>query len=259
MSVRKFLFDESFDVDAVRRISHVDDDDYLPEPELPAEPEPPPPPPAPTFSEDELEAVRAQAFAQGKAEGFTEGKSEGTSAGYGKGFGEGMVAGQTAGYERGKAEIEASVNARIANALDQLGNGVMRLLAERDATNAMRADQPVHLALTIVRKLMPEWARRGGLTEVEGMVRACLTDLIDEPRLIIRVAEDTLDLIRDHLDQTVGARGFGAKLMVIGDPTVAPGGCRIEWADGGVERDTAKLMAEIERCAQRLLEAPAPV
>ena len=255
MSVRKFLFDESFDVDAVPRSTYADDDDLLPEPDLLLEPEPEPEPPPPTFNEAELAAARAQ----GHAEGLAAGKSEGMSAGYGKGFGEGMVAGQNTGYERGKTEIEATVNARIANVLDQLGSGVAHLLAAREADNAMRADQPVHLALAIVRKLMPEWARRGGMIEVEAMVRACLTDLIDEPRLIIRVAEDSIDLVRDHLDQTIASRGFGAKLMVIGDATVAPGGCRIEWAEGGAERDTAKLMAEIERCAARLLEAPAPV
>ncbi|MCG5243483.1 FliH/SctL family protein [Azospirillum doebereinerae] len=257
MSVRKFLFDESFDVDAVPRMTHAGDDDFLPEPEIQPEPEPelPPPPPAPTFGEAELAAARAQ----GHAEGFAAGKSEGTSAGYGKGFGDGMVSGQTTGYDRAKAEIEATVNARIANALDQLGNGVAHLLAQSEAANAMRGDQPVHLALAIVRKLMPEWARRGGMVEVEGMVRACLTDLIDEPRLIVRVADGTMDLVREHLDAVVASRGFGAKLMVVGDPTIAPGGCRIEWADGGMERDTAQLMSEIEQRAARLLEAPSAV
>ncbi len=255
MSVRKFLFDESFDVDAVHRMSHAEDDDLLPEPELLQEPEPPPPPPPPSFNEAELAAARAQ----GHAAGFAEGQSQGMSAGYGKGFGEGLAAGQNTGYERGKTEIEATVNARIAEALAQLGDGVASLLAERDAANGARGDQPVHLALAIVRKLMPEWARRGGMTEVEAMVRACLTDLIDEPRLVIRVADDMMDLVREHLDQTIAARGFGAKLMVIGDPAIAPGGCRIEWADGGMERDTAQLMAEVERCAERLLEAPGPV
>lgn len=256
MSVRKFLFDESFDVDAVQRISHADDDDLLPEPdEVPLEPEPPPPPPPPTFNEAEIEAARAQGY----AEGLAAGKSEGTAAGYGKGFGEGLVAGQTTGYERGRTEIEATVNARIANVLDQLGNGVAHLLAQSEAANAMRADQPVHLALAIVRKLMPEWARRGAMVEVEAMVRGCLTDLTDEPRLVIRVADDVMDLVREHLDTTIASRGFGARLMVIGDPTVAPGGCRIEWAEGGIERDTAQLMAEVERCAARLLEAPSPV
>ncbi|MBP2227732.1 flagellar assembly protein FliH [Azospirillum agricola] len=257
MSVRKFLFDESFDVDAVPRMTHVDDDDLLPEVEDPLpQPEPEPePPPAPTFGEAEIEAARAQ----GHAEGFAAGKSEGTAAGYGKGFGEGLVAGQNTGYERGKSEIEEQVNARIANALDQLGNGVAHLLAQSEAANAMRADQPVHLALAIVRKLMPEWTRRGGAMEVEAMVRACLTDLIDEPRLVIRVADDTMDLVREHLDATIASRGFGARLMVLGDPGLAPGSCRIEWAEGGMERDTAQLMVEVERCAARMLETPAPV
>lgn len=267
MSVRKFLFDESFDVDAVPRLSHADDDELLPEPDLDfllksvragsapppePEPEPEPEPPAPTFSEADLAAARAQ----GHAEGFAEGKSEGTSAGYGKGFVEGMNSGQTTGYERGKAEIEATVNARIAAALDKLGNGVTRLLNASEEAKARTADQPVHLALAIVRKLMPEWARRGGMVEVEGMVRACLTDLMDEPRLIVRVADDTLDLVREHLETTIAARGFGVKLMVVGDPALPPGGCRIEWAEGGMERDTAQLMAEIERRAARLLETP---
>lgn len=257
MSVRKFLFDESFDVDAVPRMTHVEDDDLLPEDEfaLPPEPEEPPPPPAPTFGEEELAAARAQGY----EEGLAAGKSEGTAAGYGKGFTDGMAAGQNTGYERGKAEVEATVNNRIANALSQIADGVSRLLATHEAGNAMRSEQPVHLAMAIVRKLLPEWARRGGMAEVEAMVRTCLTDLIDEPRLVIRVAEDTMGLVRDHLDRTVGASGFGAKLMVIGDPSIAAGGCRIEWAEGGMERDTAQLLAEIERRAAHMLEAPAPV
>lgn len=257
MSVRKFLFDESFDVDAVPRMTHVEDDDLLPEDEFAPQPEPeePPPPPAPTFGEEELAAARAQGY----TEGLAAGKSEGTAAGYGKGFTDGMASGQNTGYERGKAEVEATVNNRIANALAQIADGVSRLLAEREAGNAARTEQPVHLALAIVRKLLPEWARRGGMAEVEAMVRTCLTDLIDEPRLVIRVAEDTMGLVRDHLDEAVGSRGFGAKLMVVGDPSIAPGGCRIEWAEGGMERDTAQLLAEIERRAAHMLEAPAPV
>ena len=108
MSVRKFLFDESFDVDAVPRMTHVEDDDLLPEDEfsLPPEPEPEPElPPAPTFGEEELAAARAQGY----EEGLAAGKSEGTAAGYGKGFTDGMAAGQNTGYERGKAEVEATV------------------------------------------------------------------------------------------------------------------------------------------------------
>ncbi|WP_425598654.1 hypothetical protein [Azospirillum brasilense] len=178
-SVRKFLFDESFDVDAPPRRQRQADDDYfdnipLPEPEPEPEPELPPEPPPPVFGEADLAAARAA--------GFAEGETAGKSTGYGKGFLDGNNAGRKDGYENARAEIEATVQARIANALETIGNGVQHLLNEHYATSAQRADQPVHIALAIVRKLMPELARRGGLMEVEGLVRACLTDLIDEPR-----------------------------------------------------------------------------
>lgn len=255
MSVRKFLFDESFDVEVSPRVTYAEDDDLLPEPVADAAVEEPAAPPPPVFSEEELAAARAE----GHAQGFAEGESAGRSAGYGQGFTEGLKAGQSTGYETARQEIEAQVNSRIAQALSQIADGVARLIAEREATNAMRSDQPVHIALAVVRKLMPELARRGGLQEVEAMIRNCLTDLIDEPRLVVRVAEDTVDLVRDHLDQAISSRGFGARLMVIGDPAMAPGSCRVEWAEGGMERDTARLLADVERCAARFLEAPAPV
>lgn len=249
-SVRKFLFDESFDVDAPHARQHQIQDDYL-EPEPEPEPELPPPPPPPTFGEADLAAARA--------EGYAEGEVAGKSAGYGQGFVAGNNAGRQDGYENAKREIEATVQARIANALEAIGGGVQHLINEQHAAGAVLSDQPVHIALAIVRKLMPELARRGGLAEVEGMVRACLTDLIDEPRLIVRVAEDTVDLVREHLDEVIGSRGFGAKLMVVGDPALAPASCRIEWAEGGLERDTARLLADIERRVANLLEAPGPL
>ncbi|MBK4717359.1 flagellar assembly protein FliH [Azospirillum sp. YIM DDC1] len=252
-SVRKFLFDESFDVDAPPRRQLQADDDYfdnipLPEPEPEPEPELPPEPPPPVFGEADLAAARAA--------GFAEGETAGKSTGYGKGFVDGNNAGRKDGYEQARVEIEATVQARIANALETVGNGVQHLLNEHYATSAQRADQPVHIAMAIVRKLMPELARRGGLMEVEGLVRACLTDLIDEPRLVVRVTDGMVDAVREHLDQVIAARGFGAKLMVVDDSGLAPGSCRIEWAEGGVERDTAGLLAQIERRMAGLLEAP---
>lgn len=249
-SVRKFLFDESFDVDAPPPRQYQVEEDYLPEPEpLPEIPAEPPPPPPPVFGEEDLAAARAQ--------GYAEGETAGKSAGYGKGFVDGSNAGRSEGYEKARVEIEATVHARIANALEAIGGGVQHLINEHSAVRGVLSDQPVHIALAIVRKLMPELARRGGLAEVEGVVRACLTDLIDEPRLVVRVADDTVDLVREHLDQVIGSRGFGARLMVAGDPALAPGGCRIEWAEGGVERDTGRLMAEIERRVAAVLDAPA--
>ena len=239
-SVRKFQFDESFDVDTHQGRGR--DSGY-------AQPMPEPEPPPPTYGEADLTTAHET--------GFREGMITGHHAGREQGYAEGHAAGVAEGAEAARAEIQGTDAAMTANALDQIARGVANLINAREAGNAARRDQPVHIALAIVRKLMPELARRNGLAEIEGLVRACLTELIDEPRLIVRVSADTIELVRGHLEATVANCGFDTKLVVIGDPNLTPGDCRVEWAEGGAERDTVRLLAEIEQSAARLLEAGA--
>jgi flagellar assembly protein FliH len=244
MSVRKFQFDESFDVDQPRRRRKAE-----PEPEPMPEPEPEPvEPPPPTFSEAELEAAKRAAYA--------EGERAGQGAGYGKGFAEGINKGLQDGQAKGKLEAEATIEFRIATATERLAAGVDALLRDRAVSNAMRADQPFHLALAMVAKLMPEMTRRHGLAEIEGAVRGLLSELIDEPRLVIRVAPDIVAPVRERLEAMAASHGFSAKLAIMDEPGVPPGDCRIEWAEGGAERDTAGLMAAIRDRAAPLLDHP---
>ena len=52
-------------------------------------------------------------------------------------------------------------------------------------------------------------------------------------------------------------RGFEGRLSVQPDASVARGDCRIEWADGGVNRDTATTLAAIEDVVGRYIAARA--
>ncbi|HYH38767.1 MAG TPA: FliH/SctL family protein [Azospirillum sp.] len=243
-SVRKFQFDESFDVDSHHGHGHGHGQGYAHVEEV-IEPEPPPA----VYGEEDLNAAREA--------GFRDGMVAGHKAGELKGYDEGRAAGLEEGAAAARAEIEGSDAALAAHALDRIAQGVEALLTRFEAEKKARSDQPVHIALAIVRKLMPEMARQHGLAEIEGLVRACLTDLLDEPRLVIRVAPDALELVRPHLEETITRSGFDTRLMVVADANLGPGDCRIEWAEGGAERDTTTLLAEIEQSAQRLLDAGA--
>ena len=43
--------------------------------------------------------------------------------------------------------------------------------------------------------------------------------------------------------------------MVLAEPSLAPGDCRIEWADGGVARDRAATLATIDDAVARYVAA----
>jgi flagellar assembly protein FliH len=61
--------------------------------------------------------------------------------------------------------------------------------------------------------------------------------------------------VRPHLERMAEASGFTARLIVIGDPAMGAGDCRIEWGEGGAERDTNRLLEDVSRAVEMHLEA----
>lgn len=226
-SVHKFLFGNVFDGEHPDR----DVDLTLDAQRRAAYDTPPPPPPEPTFTAEQMQAAHTDGYTQGQAAGYA------------------------AGQAAGAAEAQARQKTMLTQALARIAEGVGRLITEREATNLMRQRQPLRLTLAIARKLLPEMARRSAMDEIEGMVKECLRNLIDEPRLMIRVNDILLEDVKARLDGLPEATGFTGKLLVLGDPGLAPGDCRVEWAEGGAERNNARLLEEIERVAQRVLAA----
>lgn len=242
-SVRKFQFDESFDTELPYSARKALEAEARRAAEAPPEPESEPEvPPPPTFSEEELAAARRVARA--------EGVKEGDAQGYGRGFGEGMAKGMAQGMERGRRQAEGQIEARFADAAIKIGASVEALIRAREARNEEFARLPVTAAFAIVRKLMPELTRRGALVEIEGLITSIVAELIDEPRLTIRVEPETAGLLRSRLAGSPVV-GPDARVMVLDDSTIAVGDCRVEWADGGAERDTRRLLEDIEAIAIR--------
>ena len=72
-------------------------------------------------------------------------------------------------------------------------------------------------------------------------------------RLVAYVPNDLLDPLNERVATISAARGFEGRVVLIGDPELADSDCRIEWADGGLERDTRRLWSDIEAALDRCL------
>lgn len=222
-TTRKFLFETSFDEIQRRREEPMPP----PRPEPEPEPEPEPaPPPEPSFSSAEL----LQAHEDGYADGFA----------------------------AGKAAAEGATAARLAASLQGIEEMLARLLGGAAAEAEAGRREMVGIALAISRKLLPSFSQRHGLAEIEEMVAQCVGELVDEPRLVIRVADAMLDAVAEKVEAVTAARGFAGRVVMLADAALPPGDCRIEWADGGVERDTARLWRDVDALAARLLDAGRP-
>lgn len=187
---------------------------------------PPPPeepavvaPPEPTFTAGDLEAARAAGFAEGRAAGL--------------------------------ADAAASQAARLASALERAVEGIGTLLEHRTQSAQALEGAAVELVLAIARKVLPEASRRLAFDELVGLVRSSLEDVIDEPRLVVRVPDALFDEAKERIGASAAAAGYAGKVVVLADPALGPEDARVEWADGGAERDMTRFWAELDEAAKR--------
>ena len=167
---------------------------------------------------------------------------------------DGVAAGRTAAFaeaQRSSEEAAARALTAIAEQLRDFGDRLPDLAAARERDT-------LGIAVTALRLLFPELAKRSALDEVEGLIRDCLQKLGNEPRVVVRTADGLHDILRSRLEGLCAEAGFEGRVVLLTEEGLGPGDARIEWADGGAERNTAELWSEIEAVLVRGLEEPDP-
>jgi len=170
-----------------------------------------------------------------------------------------IEAAERKGYRDGFAAAEkegiASTERRTAVAFEQIGGAIQQLAGSLAATQLKLETEAVELALAIARKLSPELILREPFAEIAALATECLRQLTAAPHVVVRVNDALHETARERLEEIAQSRGFEGRLVVVAEPEIAVGDCRIEWADGGVVRDQAKTDLAIGDAIGRYLGA----
>lgn len=163
--------------------------------------------------------------------------------------------GRREGFAEGERTATAAAAQALAAAATGLADHAAALCAARDDTRAALRIEAAELATAVGRKLASALIAARPTTEIEALVADCLVSLDAVPHLVIRCHPDLADAVRELALARIATSGFAGRLVVLGDPDRALGDARIEWADGGIERDRAALDAEIDRRIARYCAA----
>jgi flagellar assembly protein FliH len=158
---------------------------------------------------------------------------------------------ESAGYAAGQAAVKKEIDSAIARASATIAQQIPQALATIRSDHDRREQAAIGAAIEIVKRLFPSLTAHHELTEIEGLVRECLTKLHDEPRVVVRIAESILDRTKPGIDSAASTAGFPGQVVIIADPTLADGEARVEWADGGAERDPESLWKAIDEILAR--------
>lgn len=166
--------------------------------------------------------------------------------------------GYNEGFAAGEKEAANRADQGLRDAMETLASNAGGLLAALDATSATMRAEATEMAGLIARKLAPALIATRPQTEIEAVLRNCLSHLNREPHIILRVSSDLVDSMKDAVDHMAMERGLSGRIILLGEGSMAPGDCLVEWADGGVERDREAIEDDIDNIIDRYINTIAP-
>jgi flagellar assembly protein FliH len=161
------------------------------------------------------------------------------------------------GFRKGMNAAEAKIEGRATSALERIAQAIATMAQGLAALEARLEAESVEVAVAVAQKLAPELIAREPLAEITALASSCFHQLIAAPHIVVRVAEQVYEIAKPRLEQIAHLNGFQGRLVMLAEPGMAVGDCRIEWADGGVSRDRAATETAITEAVGRYVAARA--
>ena len=157
------------------------------------------------------------------------------------------------GYEAAQREAKAESDRRSALALEEIGIAIKGIATRFSGIEARMETEAVDVAVAVARKLCSELMAREPLGEITALVTECFSHLVATPHLVVRINDQLYEAAREKIERQAAQSGFEGRLVILAEPEIATGDCRIEWADGGVVLERAAIEAKISELVGRYM------
>ena len=157
------------------------------------------------------------------------------------------------GYEAGQREARAESDRRIALAMEEIGIAVQSIATRFSGIEIRMETEAVDVAVSVARKLCSQLISGEPLAEIIGLVSDCFSHLVSTPHLVVRINDQLYEAARERIERLAKQSGFEGRLVILAEPEIDTGDCRIEWADGGVVLERAAIEAKINELVGRYM------
>ena len=157
------------------------------------------------------------------------------------------------GYDAAQREAKAESDRRAALALEEIGIAIKGIAQRFSGIEVRMETEAVDVAVAVARKLCNELVSREPLGEITALVADCFSHLVSTPHLVVRINEQLYEAAREGIERLAAHSGFAGRLVILAEPDIATGDCRIEWADGGVVLERAAIEAKIDELVGRYM------
>ncbi|MFZ2157431.1 MAG: FliH/SctL family protein [Bradyrhizobium sp.] len=157
------------------------------------------------------------------------------------------------GFDAGQREAKAESDRRTALALEEINIGIQGIAMRFSGIETRMETEAVDVAVAVARKLCTELIAGEPLAEIVGLVSDCFSHLVSTPHLVVRINDSLYEAARERIERLAKQSGFEGRLVIMAEPQIATGDCKIEWADGGVVLERAAIEAKVNELVGRYI------
>ena len=157
------------------------------------------------------------------------------------------------GFDAAQREAKAESDRRAALALEEIGIALKAIAVGFSGIETRMETEAVDVAVAVARKLCDALMAAEPLGEITALVSDCFSHLVSTPHLVVRINASLYETARERIERLAKQSGFAGRLVILAEPEIETGDCRIEWADGGVVLERAAVEAKINELVGRYM------
>jgi len=154
--------------------------------------------------------------------------------------------GHAAGYAEGEQSAQTQALQQLVAATQSLADKGIEFNAAMDSAQKDHLANAAQMGATVGKKLASHLVAAQPATEIQALITDCLSTLNRAGHVAIRCNEALSDQIQQIAEEHAANAGFEGRLIILGEPDIPLGDCRIEWSDGGVVREFDAIASQIE-------------
>jgi flagellar assembly protein FliH len=157
------------------------------------------------------------------------------------------------GFDAAQREAKVESDRRAALALEEIGIAIKGIASRFAGIETRMETEAVDVAVAVARKLCSELIAAEPLAEITGLVSDCFSHLVSTPHLVVRISDSLYEDARERIEKLSKQSHFEGRLVILAEPSIATGDCKIEWADGGVVLERAAIETKINELVGRYM------
>ena len=154
------------------------------------------------------------------------------------------------GLEQGKSEaLEEAAMAfenQIIDLTKAIGAQLTKLISSQSLVNNEIFRDAIKISRAITKKSFPSINAEHGFHEIEQLIRQILNQILEEPRVKIQVHPSLTEQVSKRLNEISTDTHFEGRVHIVEDESIEQGDCRIDWSNGGAERNLENVMREVD-------------